>query len=316
MSDSLWKTRKKHIADFAAFGRAMIVNGDIDPQFWVLRALYTNQRFDLNMALWYSAVYLVFYHLGSATKAWQLYPQPMMIRKKDWDPKIAFFKQRRNLRANNDDARKQLNELMKRSDGDLAGWVMSAAGVGGEEGWTLAREQIGSLHQHGPWSSYKWCDMLKFVHRLPITAPDIGNKPGATAGPIAGLATLLGVERKTVANDLQLPRDLLKCVVEEHGMPAIGLDHLESVLCDYQSLRNGRYYVGHDIDRDLSQLLSSDVRDETWWLLWRARKRIFDRRLLGEVNGWDGPRNALKTAYRDRERLINVYEDVKEVTLL
>ncbi|KKK87689.1 hypothetical protein LCGC14_2750710, partial [marine sediment metagenome] len=112
------------------------------------------------------------------------------------------------------------------------------------------------------------------------------------------------------ANDSQLHRDLLQMTIDL-GAPMNGLDVLESTLCDYQSLINGRYYCGHDIDRDLKQLMLHD--NNLSEILWKARKKIFDKRLLGEIGGWAVPRSRLKSVYRDRRRIVHDFSDIKVV---
>ena len=311
-----YKDKTKELRDFARFGRSMILSGDIDPQFWILKYLYKELKLDRNTALWYTCIYLLYYHLGSAVKAWERYPKPDIIRKKDWRSDLPYFKQRRCFRGN-EQARNQINTLIKVSDGDLAAWVDNLVGLGDddEESWTRVREAASDIPYHGPWSSYKFCDMMKFVHGYPITAPDIGTKPGSTAGPIAGLNTLTGLGWDRCANDRDLHRDLLQEVIDL-GTPVNGLDQLESMLCDWQSITNGKYYHGHDIDRDLKQLLIHD--NDLTKILWRARKKIFDIRLLGEFGRvpWPGPRGQLKSVYRDRRRFVNEFMDIKEVKML
>ena len=310
-----YKDKTKELRDFARFGRAMILSGDIDPQFWILKYLYKKLKLDRNTALWYTCIYLLYYHLGSAVKAWERYYTPDIIRKKNWKNDLPYFKQRRCFRGN-EQARNQINTLIKVSDGDLAAWVDNMVDDNSERSWRRIREAASDIPYHGPWSSYKFCDMMKFVHEYPITAPDIGTKPGATAGPIAGLRTLTGLDWDRCANDTELHRDLLQMVIDL-GTPVNGLDQLESMLCDWQSITNGKYYHGHDIDRDLKQLrwlLHAD--DDPANTLWEAREKIFDKRLLGEFGGWSEPRKGFKSVYRDRRRLINDFANIKEVKML
>ncbi len=309
-----YKDKSKELRDFARFGRAMILSGDIDPQFPILKHMYKKLKLDRNTALWYTCVYLLYYHLGSAVQAWKRYPKPDIIRKKDWNNDLPYFKQRRCFRGN-DQARNQINTLVKISDGNLVSWVDNLVGDGGEEGWTRVREAASELPYHGPWSSYKFCDLMKFVHSYPITAPDIGTKPGATAGPIAGLNTLTGLGWDRCANDSQLHRDLLQMVIDL-GAPMNGLDTLESTLCDWQSITNGKYYLFHDIDRDLAQLETADKNNKYAKILYKARHNIFDKRALGEFNNWKEVRSDLNKVYRDRRRLIHDFSDIKVVKLL
>ena len=309
-----YKDKTKELRDFARFGRALILSGDMDPQFLILKHVYEELELDRNTALWFTCVYLLYYHLGSAVQAWKRYPEPDIVRKKDWNNDLPYFKQRRCFRGNNH-ARNQINTIVKISDGDLAAWVDNLVGDGGEDGWARVREAASEIPYHGPWSSYKLCDLLAFVHNYDISAPDIGTKPGATAGPIAGLRSLTGLSWERCANDNQLHRDLLK-MIQDLDVPTNRLDILESMLCDWQSLINGRYYLFHDIDRDLAQLETADKNNKYTKLLYKARYKIFDKRALGELNDWKSVRKGLNSVYRDRRRLIHDFPNIKEVKLL
>lgn len=308
----MWhKEKSKDLENFAKFGRALVLSGDIDPQFLILRRLYAKLGLDQNTSIWFTCLYLLYYHLGSAIQAWKQYPKPDVIRKKNWNRELIYFKQRRCFRGN-EYARNQINTIVKVSDGDLASWIDNLVDDGGEDGWARLREAASEIPYHGPWSSYKLCDMIKFVHQYPITAPDIGTKPGATAGPIAGLNTLTGLGWDKCADDSQLHRDLLQMVIDLDA-PVNGLDQLESILCDWQSLTNGRYYLGKDIDRDQAQLELAKKRSPVTDILWEARRDIFDERLLGEIGGWSKVRNNLSDVYRNRRRMINDFSDIKVV---
>ena len=306
-----YKDRTAQLRDFTQFGRMLIQSGDLDPQFPVLREIYKQLELDDNTALWFSCLYLTFYHLGSAIEVWQLYPKPDVISKRHWIEHLPYSKQRRCFRGN-DGGLRQLNALIKASDGDLLKWLTNLVGDGGEEGWARVREGATEMPYHGPWSSYKFCDMVKFVHGYPITAPDIGTKPGATAGPIAGLASLTGLDRTRCAEDTQLYRDLL-LYLQDQGAAVDGLDQMESILCDWQSLINGRYYLSHDVDRDLGQLKNAD--GDYVSLILSTRKKIFDRRFLGEYGGWSDIRTELNSVYSTRRRLVNNFPDVRTVAM-
>jgi len=147
----------------------------------------------------------------------------------------------------------------------------------------------------GPWSSYKWADLLKNVHGLRITANDVGvGGKGETAGPIPGMVLLTGLDWKQCANDTNSQRDLLSRCVEHYGVPFTGLDQLETCLCDFNSLAHGRYYSGHDIDVQMEHLPT----DKIWWM---ARGIAIPKSCRGEVGRrWNGPRKALKSLYRDK----------------
>jgi hypothetical protein len=74
---------------------------------------------------------------------------------------------------------------------------------------------------------------------------------------------------------------------------------VETSLCDFHSLVQGGYYLGHDIDQMQAQLLDRRVPDRTPQEVWTARAELFTSDLLGEHHGRWGVRPPLKKAYRD-----------------
>lgn len=308
---------KAKVRDFALFSNALVRSGDIDPQFWILKEYYARYRMSRNRALWHSLIYLAFYHWGSALEAFKRYPEPDIIDKADWVTGEEFTKQRRLFRGSkNYFALTHLNATIVAADGDLAAWMDKLIEPANtkKEAWTLVRNAFEALPYSGPWSSYKWCDITKFIHDFPITAPDIGTKPGATAGPIAGLKSVTGYSWERCADDTKLHWYLYKMLVEDFGVPFQGLDQMESCLCDWQSVLKGNYYIGHDIDRDLAQIANTKQKERLEILA--ARHRMFDHRLLGELQTfprWGGIRRNMNVAYRNQRMLVNNFKDVKEI---
>ncbi|KKK50967.1 hypothetical protein LCGC14_3119710, partial [marine sediment metagenome] len=252
----------KLLKDFFTFARGEIFSWDVDPQFPLLKRHYADLDLDIDTALWWSLLYLSFYHFGSAEESWKLYPKQVIIKRK---LRLPVTKNRRVFRGN-DRAQEQLNYILTHK-GPIRKWVESTIGKGGKEGWALMKEEFQSIGFNGAWSSYKWCDILKQVHGYNITAPNIGDKVGATAGPIPGLATLTGRSWQECAHDYNLHQELFDLCLAK-SIPMNGLDQLESVLCNFQGLVNGRYYAGHDIDRDATQLLPESS-------LWKVRQKVF-----------------------------------------
>ena len=162
---------------------------------------------------------------------------------------------------------------------------------GGEPGWVAVCREMCSLPQGGPWTAYKFADLLKHVHGAAITAPDVGvGGMRENAGPVSGLVALTGLSWRECANNVQLQRDMLARARAE-GVPLNGLDQLETALCDFNSLLKGTYYAGHDIDVQMEHL--PPVAG-----LWEARA-VFPDAYRGELGGWAGVRNERKSVYRD-----------------
>lgn len=275
---------------FLRFAKAQLESGDIDPTYPVLRIAYRDRGYSPERALWYTLLYVTWYSLGSAEKAFSTYPDvPSSI---DGPLILPTGTERRSFRGN-DLAREHLNALLQRArtHGSLVQWVEAAIGPGGHVGWDRVRAEFQSVRYAGPWSSYKLADLLAHVHGYPITASDLGvGGASESAGPIPGMVKLTGHPWKVCASDRALQADLLRRSIER-GVPFSGLDQLETSLCDFNSLCKGRYYVGHDIDQQMEHLRGAPAD------FWAARSEAFPRQYLGERGGWYGVRKHLKDRF-------------------
>lgn len=72
--------------------------------------------------------------------------------------------------------------------------------------------------------------------------------------------------------------------------------NIETTLCAYKKLFWETRYFGYYIDRQMEEILKMQRNIPVgvdWSVLWDFRKEFFDRRLLGEFNGWKGIRTEL-----------------------
>lgn len=283
-------------ADFCTFARAQIASGDLDPTYLVLRKHYERVGLIEEARLWRTLLYVTWYSLSSAERLWSVMPLPTTVRARD----VAGFLtgiERRGFRGNSK-AAEHINAVLKASGGELRRWVWTTVGPGGKQGWARVRKAFMELPHGGPWSSYKWADLLAHVHGYPITADDLGVGGGSeTAGPIPGMVRLTGESWQVCASDPILQMRLLSASMDK-GVPFSGLDQLETALCDFNSLCKGRYYVGHDIDQQMDSLPGCS----TW--LREAREASFASRYLGECGGWTGVRRELKSVYAREGRVL------------
>lgn len=284
--------KAKLFDDFCRFAKAQIESGDIDPMYPLLRRFYANEELDREQALWRTLLYVAWYHVGSAEKVWRAVPEPRPLTAHDVRG-LPTGIERRAFRGNTN-AALFLNAALGRA-GKLASWVDSFGE--GTRGWDRAREEIRALPWCGPWASYKFADLMKHVHGLPLEASDIGvGGASETAGPIPGMVRLTGEPWKECAQNVGLQRRLLALACDA-GVPFAGLDQLETALCDFNSLCKGGYYVGHDIDDNMTKLRDSGAG------LWESRA-VFDDRWRGEVGGWFGVRKPMKTVYSKAGRVL------------
>lgn len=279
--------------DFCTFARAQIESGDIDPMYPLLRASYEDEALEEEIALWRTLLYVTWYHLGTANRMWQRAPEPRPLTEDEVNG-LPTGVERRGFRGNVLAVR-FVNGVLDAAPVGLSAWVRSLGD--GESGWDRVRSELQMVSFAGPWASYKWADLLKNVHGLPLRASDIGvGGKGEKTGPIPGMVRLTGEPWQECANNVGLQRDLLKRGLAA-GVPFGGLDQLETALCDFNSLCKGTYYVGHDIDVQQEHLKGQ--RND----LWRAR-RVFRSKYRGELSGWNGVRPELKVVYRDRGEVL------------
>lgn len=288
---------KDLFADFCVFAKAHVESGDIDPMYPVLRTFYETEKVPREIALWRTLAYVAFYHVGSAENFWMRYPEPGPV---GFELKgLATGIERRGFRASTKPF-EHINivlEYARVRAGGLEAWFDWMIGDGGEAGWDRVRAEFMELPGGGPWSSYKLADLLKQVHKAPITASDIGvGGQSETAGPIPGMVQLTGRSWKDCARDVRLQKSLLGRA-QDQGVPFDGLDQLETSLCDFNSLTHGRYYVGHDIDSQMEHL-----KDSCSSL--RSARGCFQNRYRGEFGGWTGVRKELKAAYQKDRRIV------------
>jgi hypothetical protein len=275
--------------DFCRFAKGQIDSGDLDPTYPVLRAFYDSEELPEEIRLWRTLLYVTWYNLHSAEQAWTAHPEPREIRA---NYRLPTGTERRAFRGN-DLAAHHVNHLLASAQraGGLRSWVLQGVGRGDKAGWDGVRTQFQSIPYGGPWSSYKWADLLKSVHRYPITASDIGvGGGGETAGPVPGLVRLTGLPWKRVSTDVELQQAVHDAAVAR-GVPFNGLDMLETACCDFNSLCKGSYYVGHDVDVQQEYLANCSEG------LKAARMKTFAPQYLGELGGWQGVRKERKGHY-------------------
>lgn len=270
---------EKRLNAFCDFSKLHVSSWDIDPMYPILARLYENDCRDENRALWRTFLYVALYHAGSAQYLWEKYPDPDVPSLDDLNLKTGT--ERRSFRGRPELLRDHIDKAVRSCNGDFLSLLKSYGK--GTTGWDNSGKWMRSLPHGGPWSAYKWADLLLNTHGADIEASDLGiGGGGETAGPIPGMVIVTGRHWKVCASDLGLQYSLLrKC--RDRGVDFNGLDQLETSLCDFNSLCRGRYYIGHDIDQNYVQMNSMGLGDK----FIQARSVLPDK-YRGEINGWTG----------------------------
>jgi len=260
----------------------MLASQDIDPLYPVLRRLYDLYGMPAEERLWFSALYVAFYNLPSALAAW------IWIAGRDLDgcadhlAKLPTGIERRGMRGGA--VVPYLWRMLEHEP--LGAWLT--------RGWKIDRprgnyevfwERWQTVPGNGRWSAFKMGEILRRVHDFDLLAPDMRME--FCSGPKEGLQWLYD----TKSNEVSLLNTYGQRLRMELASRGVHLDweHLETILCNFNSARKGKYYVGHDID-ELQEQISSHkyLFDGEKQMLWKARSDVLSHEYLGECQGWHG----------------------------
>jgi hypothetical protein len=294
--------------EFLTFGRELMRSRDIDPLYPVLSELMNILRLENQSArLWLTFLYVAYYHLPSALAifAEQSYPQSLSSRAIMYPTGV----ERRNLRGGLALSHVEHYVIRMRRAGGQEQWLARIlrhknAEQNYEAFWQCSQDIWGN----GRWAAYKWSEILKKVHGYPLSAPDLRLQ--YCSGPRDGLAYLLNMQEVSDISYLNEAAQQLKDWMENEGNWQDDLDWeaLETILCNFNSLRKGKYYVGHDIDELQQRILEASGQQ---WLkfpwssfLWQARSKALPHAYLGEEHNWRGIQKERMRAYLDKKVIV------------
>lgn len=279
--------------DYARFHALALETRDVDPVYPVLRTLAQDLRLSAEERIRLVMAHVAYYHLGSALAFFE-----------GRGPTLPCATERRGHR----DPKKlaaHLDALRGVSDapGGWSAWFAPAlAGKSPRDAWKALNERLLEIHGNGRWASYKTAEMLWKVCGFHVEATDMGHR--YSSGPRQGLNLLVeglpsGNAREVVPTLDGVSEELCR-LLEKEGLPA-PIEEAETTLCDFHALCDGRYYVGHDIDQMLRQIL--DVQSGMTRDVLKAR-RVLPRAYRGEINGWSAPDKARCRAYRATGKIL------------
>lgn len=294
--------------DYLRFHQLALETHDVDPVYPVLRRFLELQQNepDSEAGYWLSVAHLTWYHIGSALTAWS----------------GGFGAERRpgefvgqglplaTERRGNRDPKQLLN--------NITGWYEAAEASGGLKAyltdglsqyrprpkWEAVMERIQDVHGNGRWASYKLAEILMKVNGLDLEPYHMGH--ANSSGPRRGLELLIddlpqGDGAADVAALDQFSQQLVEGI-RARGLPA-PVEEVETTLCDFHALHEGRYYVGNDIDQMLEQLHAVPAGS---WLddALQARFDTLPEPYLGEQNGWTKVDRDRQKAYKLRGEIL------------
>lgn len=291
------------VDDLARFARYQVATSDIDPVYPVLRALYgAHQDWSPETRLWHTLLYVAYYNLPSSYRAFARVATPENVHMLPVEIlQLPTGVERRGLRGgfHMQEHLHSLAEYWRAYSHSWESFLQSGFTPNRTENWTTLQKTLQRVKHNGRWAAYKTGELLQKVHNFPVEPTDMGM--AFSTGPRWGLAQFYG---PVAGNDreaieyLDTQAEMLNLyLMSEYGLD-LGIEELETVLCDFHSMMRGRYYVGKDIDEMQSQIFAQETLNMRLHALWRARAVALPERYLGERNGWSGVDRDRLTVYR------------------
>lgn len=252
---------------------------DIDPVYPVLRELTLNWSPDDRA--WLVLLYVAYYHLGSALKAIELVPDPQSVPDPHEVPdellSLPCATERRGHRT-----KPRLAAHLDAIAAEALKYGPAGVLQRGND-WSALVEYLTTIRGNGRWASYKTAELAQKVCGRDIEVTDAAH--AYSSGPRKGLADVLG---PTPAGNDPATVALLDKATEELAayLHEPDLGYVETSLCDFHSLVEGHYYLGHDIDQMQDQL--NAVPSRLTASAFRARVRALPVEYLGERHDWHG----------------------------
>jgi len=257
-----------------------VMTSDLDPVYPVLASLIADEGLSKDSAAWLVLAHVAFYDAGSAQAAWRLTDGDLANLGPRLDQVMTITRTGVERRGNRDPAQRRKHLVgLARIGGQPWAWL-------GQDGWDwpVLNHHLMSLPGNGRWAAYKAAEMCQKVLGAPTRATDAGH--AYSSGPRKGLDLLVnGLPTGNTPDAVRYLDAITDWLAERIGEEDIA--QVETSLCDFHSLARGNYYLGHDIDAHLAQVLRAEAPDRK--PLMKARLAALPQDYLGECHGWNGP---------------------------
>ena len=294
---------EEHRKFFAEFCRWEISSGGPDPQLPTVAEMAKDAASD-EEALWRGCCYIGVYNVPYAEVLWRGLPFAKCLQNPLWMRHwldTAYARGHITTRIERRAARRsdQMYEYLRDCQHFIAIYdrlcEACADAATPEAAFEIAWEQVLRIETVGRYAAIKLIEYLRRYHALPVGTPDI--RPENAWSPRRALAILFpdrGLANKDNSEAaLKLAHETCLdaiAMLAEQGIK-IDLFQLQVLLCEYrESAERKYYYPGRSHDSELKYARRAEEEWEYLSDIWRARKKLFPIKHLGEMMGWELPR--------------------------
>lgn len=289
----------QRVVDLAEFARLVVEGGDLEPWAAVLRDM-RGRLLDEEATHWAVALYNTYDDLGHALAiaarwpgpyAWDRAPDRTDVTK--WMP----AQERRNLRG---------ARVLRRFDSYLAhldgrtqdAWLRQPVrGLDPERDFLAATDHVRQLWGVGRQAGFEWAEFLAKVLDFPLRAGDA--QLWESEGPRRALQRLYGNEHPD-RGWLEEAAYEARAAIDHLAGLALSWEDFETVICDYNVMRDGRYYPGKHLG-----MIRSEIETITDPEVHAAALGAFHAAIPGRwADVPPGTPKHLQTQYRDTGRMV------------
>lgn len=303
------KSREQLREDFALFIQYQLECRASDAEYPLLEIWYAKKKYSSDIAHWRSIVFVAFCNLHSMFEFCETYPEPVAT----YSGTVCFLPtgtERRGHRGGR--VRHHLSDwfLFLKKYGSFQSFLQKGFTENKRKNWQILQNNILEVWGNGRWAAYKLAETLYTVHHYPVEPTDMGN--AYSSGPRKGLSMLFeyvhGNTKEAIARLDQQGEELMLWLNERAIF--LGIEKLETMLCDFHSMAVGHCYSGHDIDVYQEQLLRSTLTKSQRDFIWEIRREAIPNEFLGELHGWVGVEKSRDKAYHQTGKVLKRTEPV------
>lgn len=279
------------LADLVTFARIEVDAHDLEPWAELLAVLRAEGRVDDEGARWLVKLYNAYDDLGSAWSCFQRWASPHAWAVAPDAADAAGYpctQERRNLRGGK--VLIHLDSYVAHLAGDDQGvWIARALeGDRPETNFRRLLWHLRSVWGTGRQSAFEWAEFLAKVTGLPVTAPDAelweSTGPRASIERLYGPANAYGSWRGAPSLGwLNHHAGLCREHLAAEGV-MLSWEDFETVICDFNVMRDGRYYPGRHLAALREEVDGSVVLLDAWDRFvperWRGIAPGIDRELM------------------------------------